>query len=162
MQVTSCAKHRSLPAVLSSGLNTNHFNLRVSGTRSLVVGNGLDKNSNQGPLINEKAVKKVERHLSESVKQGARVICGGNRLDSLGGTFFEPTVLADVTNEMPVSREETFGPVVPLLKYVIVICFYFNLYQSNYVIERFLFLDSKMKPKQLQWQMQRALAWQVA
>ena len=83
----------------------------------MVVGNGLDKNSSQGPLINDKAVAKVERHIKESVEQGARVVCGGNRLDGLGGTFFEPTVLAEVTNEMPVSQEETFGPVAPLLRY---------------------------------------------
>ena len=85
--------------------------------KELVVGNGLDTKSSQGPLINEKAVSKVERHIKDSVNQGARVICGGNRLEELGGTFFEPTVLTDVTNEMPVSREETFGPVAPLLRY---------------------------------------------
>ena len=87
------------------------------GAKALVVGNGLDEKSRQGPLINEKAVLKVERHVKESVKQGARVICGGNRLDEMGGTFFEPTVLMDVTNQMPVSCEETFGPVAPLLRY---------------------------------------------
>ena len=85
--------------------------------KELVVGNGLDTKSSQGPLINEKAVSKVERHIKDSVNQGARVICGGNRLGKLGGTFFEPTVLTDVTNEMPVCREETFGPVAPLLRY---------------------------------------------
>ena len=85
--------------------------------KDLVVGNGLDTKSSQGPLINEKAVSKVERHIKDCVNQGARVICGGNRLDELGGTFFEPTVLTGVTNEMPVSREETFGPVAPLLRY---------------------------------------------
>ncbi|CAB4005116.1 succinate-semialdehyde dehydrogenase (NADP(+)), partial [Paramuricea clavata] len=89
----------------------------VEGMKELVVGNGLDTKSSQGPLINEKAVLKVERHIKDSVNQGARVICGGNRLDELGGTFFEPTVLTDVTNEMPVSREETFGPVAPLLRF---------------------------------------------
>ncbi len=85
--------------------------------KRLIVGNGLDKKTSQGPLINEKAVLKVERHIKESVDQGARVICGGNRLNEMGGTFFEPTVLLDVTNEMPVSREETFGPIAPLLRY---------------------------------------------
>ena len=84
--------------------------------KALVVGSGLNKNTNQGPLINEKAVLKVERHVKKSVEQGAQVIFGGNRLPELGGTFFEPTILVDVTNDMPVSREETFGPVAPLLK----------------------------------------------
>ena len=91
--------------------------VRTIGIKALVVGNGLDKKTRQGPLINEKAVLKVERHVKESVEQGARVVCGGNRLDELGGTFFEPTVLMDVTNKMPVSCEETFGPVAPLLRY---------------------------------------------
>ena len=89
----------------------------VEGMKALVVGSGLNKNTNQGPLINEKAVLKVERHVEKSVEQGAQVIFGGNRIPELGGTFFEPTVLVDVTNDMPVSREETFGPVAPLLKF---------------------------------------------
>ena len=84
--------------------------------KALIVGSGLDKNTNQGPLINEKAVLKVEQHIEQSVEQGAQVIFGGNRLSELGGTFFEPTILVDVTNDMPVSQEETFGPVAPLLK----------------------------------------------
>ncbi|XP_028398102.1 succinate-semialdehyde dehydrogenase, mitochondrial-like [Dendronephthya gigantea] len=96
----------------------DHFSKRlVEEMKRLIVGDGLDKSSSQGPLINEKAVIKVERHIKESVEQGAKVICGGNRLNELGGTFFEPTILTDVTNEMPVSREETFGPIAPLLKF---------------------------------------------
>jgi succinate-semialdehyde dehydrogenase/glutarate-semialdehyde dehydrogenase len=85
--------------------------------KALTVGSGLDKNTNQGPLINEKAVLKVEQYIEKSVEQGAQVIFGGNRLAELGGTFFAPTVLVDVTNAMPVSQEETFGPVAPLLRY---------------------------------------------
>ena len=57
----------------------------------------------------------IERHIRESVEQGAKVVHGGKR-HKLGGNYFEPTVLTDVTSEMPVSQEETFGPVAPLLK----------------------------------------------
>lgn len=84
--------------------------------KTLVVGDGLNKNSTQGPLINEKAVLKVETHIQQSVKQGAKVALGGSRMTDLGETFFQPTVLTDVTNDMVVSVEENFGPVVPLLR----------------------------------------------
>ncbi len=84
--------------------------------RKLKVGDGFEEGSNQGPLINEAAVCKVERHIQDAVDKGARIVCGGKRHER-GGTFFEPTVLADVTPEMQVTREETFGPVAPLYRF---------------------------------------------
>ncbi len=84
--------------------------------RKLKVGDGFEEGSNQGPLINEAAVCKVERHIQDAVDKGARIVCGGKR-HQRGGTFFEPTVLADVTPEMQVTREETFGPVAPLYRF---------------------------------------------
>jgi len=70
----------------------------------------------QGPLITEKAVKKVEQHVADAVSHGARVVTGGKR-HALGGTFFEPTVLADVPVEALVTREETFGPLAPVYRF---------------------------------------------
>src|SRR5690606_565337 len=70
----------------------------------------------QGPLINAKAVEKVEEHIQDAVSKGAKILQGGKR-HALGGTFFEPTVLANVTTEMMVAREETFGPVAPLFRF---------------------------------------------
>lgn len=84
--------------------------------KSFVVGNGFDTGVNQGPLINEAAVLKVEGQIADALAKGARVLSGGKR-HALGGTFFEPTVLADVTQEMKIASEETFGPVAPLFRF---------------------------------------------
>lgn len=82
----------------------------------LKVGNGLEGEVQQGPLINRAAVDKVEAHIADAKSKGARVVCGG-RPHELGGTFFQPTILADVTSEMQVASEETFGPVAPLFRF---------------------------------------------
>jgi succinate-semialdehyde dehydrogenase/glutarate-semialdehyde dehydrogenase len=82
----------------------------------LQVGDGLRTGTQQGPLIDEAAVRKVEEHIADAVGKGARVVIGGRR-HARGGTFFEPTVIADVTPEMKVSREETFGPVAPIYRF---------------------------------------------
>src|SRR6185312_10569355 len=78
--------------------------------------NGVDEGTVIGPLIDEKAVKKVEEHVEDAMQKGARVIVGGHR-HSLGRSFFEPTVLTDVTPAMKVAREETFGPLAPLFRF---------------------------------------------
>ncbi len=82
----------------------------------LKVANGLEAGATQGPLIDMKAVAKVEEHIADAVAKGARVALGGHR-HALGGSFFEPTILADVTPAMLVAREETFGPVAPLFRF---------------------------------------------
>jgi succinate-semialdehyde dehydrogenase/glutarate-semialdehyde dehydrogenase len=82
----------------------------------LKVGNGMEPGVNQGPLIEEKAVEKVEHHIADALGKGARLLLGGKR-HPLGRTFFEPTVLADVTPRMLISDEETFGPVAPLFRF---------------------------------------------
>ncbi|MEI2780190.1 MAG: NADP-dependent succinate-semialdehyde dehydrogenase [Candidatus Competibacter sp.] len=82
----------------------------------LKVGNGLESGVMQGPLIDAAALAKVERHVADALAQGARVLTGGRR-HALGGTFYEPTVLADVAPGMLVAREETFGPVAPLFRF---------------------------------------------
>jgi len=80
------------------------------------VGDGLKGETQQGPLIDMAAVEKVEEHINDAVGKGARVVTGGRR-HHLGGSFFEPTVLADVSPGMLVAREETFGPVAPLFRF---------------------------------------------
>ncbi len=80
------------------------------------VGNGLEAGVTHGPLINEAAVQKVERHIEDAVAKGARVLAGGKRI-SAGKTFFEPTLLADVNDSMLICEEETFGPVAPLFRF---------------------------------------------
>ena len=82
----------------------------------LRVGDGLKGATDQGPLIDAKAVAKVEEHVADALAKGAKVASGGKR-HALGGTFFEPTILTGVTPEMLVAREETFGPVAPLFKF---------------------------------------------
>jgi succinate-semialdehyde dehydrogenase/glutarate-semialdehyde dehydrogenase len=88
----------------------------AAAVAKLKVGDGLKGETQQGPLIDDKAVAKVEEHIADAVKKGARIIAGGKR-HSLGGTFFEPTILADVTPKMLVAKEETFGPVAPLFRF---------------------------------------------
>ena len=82
----------------------------------LKVGSGLEEGVMQGPLINAAAVEKVESHIVDALEKGGRLVCGG-KAHTLGGTFFEPTVIADVTDEMRVAREETFGPLAPVFRF---------------------------------------------
>jgi len=83
---------------------------------ALKVGNGFDADTAIGPLINQAAVDKVERHIADALAKGAQLVLGGHR-HPLGGTFFQPTVLTGVTSSMIVAREETFGPVAPLFRF---------------------------------------------
>ncbi|MCC4243842.1 NAD-dependent succinate-semialdehyde dehydrogenase [Stappia indica] len=84
--------------------------------RGMKIGNGFEEGVTVGPLISEAALKKVEEHVSDALAKGARVLEGGKRAEQ-GGTFYRPTVLADVTTDMKVAREETFGPVAPLFRF---------------------------------------------
>jgi succinate-semialdehyde dehydrogenase/glutarate-semialdehyde dehydrogenase len=88
----------------------------VAAVQKLRVGDGLAGETEQGPLIDAAALKKVEEHIADATAKGARVAFGGRR-HALGGTFFEPTVLTGVTPAMTVAREETFGPVAPLFSF---------------------------------------------
>jgi len=88
----------------------------VTAVSALRVGAGLSGSTDQGPLIDERALAKVEAHVADAVAQGARIASGGRR-HALGGNFYEPTVLLDVTPGMRVAREETFGPVAPLIRF---------------------------------------------
>jgi succinate-semialdehyde dehydrogenase/glutarate-semialdehyde dehydrogenase len=88
----------------------------AAAVKGLKVGNGLEEGVTQGPLIDERAVTKVEAHLSDALAKGAKVLTGGKR-HALGGTFFEPTVVAGATAAMTVAREETFGPLAPVFRF---------------------------------------------
>jgi succinate-semialdehyde dehydrogenase/glutarate-semialdehyde dehydrogenase len=84
--------------------------------KSFKVGRGMDSGVQIGPLIDAQGLAKVEEHVADAVKKGAKVVLGGKR-HSLGGYFFEPTLLTEVTTDMKVSNEETFGPVAPLYRF---------------------------------------------
>ena len=84
--------------------------------QQLKVGNGLEPDVQQGPLINEAALKKVQSHVDEAVANGATILCGG-KPHALGGLFFEPTVITDANTSMRLAKEETFGPVAPLFRF---------------------------------------------
>ncbi len=88
----------------------------VAAAQKLRVGDGLAGETEQGPLIDAAALKKVEEHIADATSKGAKIALGGRR-HALGGTFFEPTVLTGVTPAMMVAREETFGPVAPLFRF---------------------------------------------
>ena len=82
------------------------------------VGNGFEDGVNQGPLIEEAALTKVQRHVDDAVAKGGRVVVGGKRLSGMGsGQFFEPTVVADASADMLCAKEETFGPFAPIFKF---------------------------------------------
>ncbi|PRX37192.1 succinate-semialdehyde dehydrogenase / glutarate-semialdehyde dehydrogenase [Meinhardsimonia xiamenensis] len=84
--------------------------------RQMPVGDGLEPGTVLGPLINADAVAKVQEHIEDAVSKGAKIVTGG-KPHALGGTFFEPTILTGVTQEMKVAREETFGPLAPLFRF---------------------------------------------
>ena len=88
----------------------------AAAVMTLKPAHGLTAGATQGPLIDDVAVEKVERHMRDAQSRGAKILVGGHR-HALGGRFFEPTVLVDVTPQMAVAREETFGPVAPLFRF---------------------------------------------
>jgi len=99
-----------------SGIYEEFVQALGDAVSKLRVGNGADDGIDQGPLIDESAVRKTEEHLQDALGHGARVVVGGSRHD-LGGSFFEPTVIADATHGMKVAREETFGPLAPVFRF---------------------------------------------
>ncbi|PKF32425.1 NAD-dependent succinate-semialdehyde dehydrogenase [Acinetobacter proteolyticus] len=90
--------------------------LKIAVEQQLRVGDGRDEGVTQGPLIDQDAVEKVQSHIADAVSQGASIVVGGQP-HALGKTFFEPTILRDVTQQMKVAKEETFGPLAPLFRF---------------------------------------------
>jgi succinate-semialdehyde dehydrogenase / glutarate-semialdehyde dehydrogenase len=102
--------------LVQDGIHDAFVERFADAVRALRVGNGFDDGVEQGPLIDDAAVAKVEEHIEDARAKGATVVAGGSR-HALGGTFFEPTVLAGVTPAMRAAREETFGPVAPVFRF---------------------------------------------
>jgi acyl-CoA reductase-like NAD-dependent aldehyde dehydrogenase len=109
LSVERCYVHRSLYDAFLDAC--------VRKTKQLRVGNGIDPQTEIGPLIYERQLRNVESHVEDARARGARVLTGGSRLLQLGPHFYAPTVLADVTHEMHIMREETFGPVLPVMPF---------------------------------------------
>ena len=107
LSVERCYVHRSLYESFAEACAVK--------TKQLRVGNGMDADVDVGPMIRESQVRIVEAHVEEAKARGARVLAGGRRLPELGANFYAPTVLADVTHDMRIMREETFGPVLPIM-----------------------------------------------
>lgn len=102
--------------IVQEGIYDKFASALSNAVENLKVGDGFSEGVVQGPLINEAAVQKVESLLQDATSKGAKVLLGGKR-HSLGMTFYEPTVIGDVKNEMRISREEVFGPIAPLLRF---------------------------------------------
>jgi acyl-CoA reductase-like NAD-dependent aldehyde dehydrogenase len=109
LSVERCYVHRSLYEQFTSACARKAKQLRV--------GNGMDPSTDVGPMIHERQLQTVEAHVDDAKFQGARILAGGSRLPDLGPNFYAPTVLADVTHEMRIMREETFGPVLPVMPF---------------------------------------------
>lgn len=93
------------------------FNAKLAeAVKKIKVADGMEDGAQIGPLIDMKAVEKVEEHIQDAVAKGGRLVAGGSRHD-LGGTFFQPTVVTDVTTDMKVMKEETFGPLAPVFRF---------------------------------------------
>ncbi|MDO9568314.1 MAG: NAD-dependent succinate-semialdehyde dehydrogenase [Hydrogenophaga sp.] len=99
---------------VQSGVYDEFVTKFAAKVKTAKVGNGFEDGVNQGPLIEEAALEKVQRHVDDAVAKGARVVAGGKRL---AGQFFEPTVVADATADMLCAKEETFGPFAPIFKF---------------------------------------------
>ncbi len=109
LSVERCYVHRSL--------YEKFLRACAEKAKKLRVGNGLDPETDVGPMIHQRQLQIVEEHVQDAVARGARVLAGGSRLPELGANFYQPTVLADVTREMRIMREETFGPVLPVMAF---------------------------------------------
>jgi len=109
LSVERCYVHRSLHEAF--------LKVCTEKTKKLRVGHGLDRETDVGPMIHERQLQIVESHVADAAARGARVLAGGSRFPELGPNFYRPTVLADVTHEMRIMREETFGPVLPVMPF---------------------------------------------
>jgi len=107
LSVERCYVHRSLYEAFAKAC--------ADKTKKLRIGNGMDAHTDVGPMIQERQVRIVESHVEDAKACGARVLAGGRRMPELGANFYAPTVLADVAQDMRIMREETFGPVLPVM-----------------------------------------------
>ena len=101
---------------VQNGIYPRFCDLLQQKMQMLRVGNGLEKGVNQGPLINQAAVEKVKEHIADALQKGAKLLSGG-KAHSLGGTYFEPTLICGVRSDMLVAKEETFAPLAPIFRF---------------------------------------------
>jgi succinate-semialdehyde dehydrogenase/glutarate-semialdehyde dehydrogenase len=109
LSVERCYVHRSLYDAFLKAC--------VEKTKTLRIGNGLDPQTDVGPMIHQRQLQIVEAHVEDAVARGAMILAGGSRAPELGKNFYKPTVLAGLTHEMRIMREETFGPVLPVMAF---------------------------------------------
>jgi len=109
LSVERCYAHRSI--------YQDFVKACVEKTKQLRVGDGMQPETDLGPLIHERQIRVVERHVEDAVSRGAHILTGGRRLTDLGPNFYAPTVLAGVNHDMTIMREETFGPVLPVMAF---------------------------------------------
>src|SRR5579862_7856748 len=109
LSVERCYVHRSLCSAFVDAC--------AEKTNKLRIGNGADPQTDVGPMISERQLRIVESHVQDARERGARIVAGGRRLTELGPNFYAPTVLSDVTHDMRIMREETFGPVLPIMAF---------------------------------------------
>jgi acyl-CoA reductase-like NAD-dependent aldehyde dehydrogenase len=109
LSVERCYVHRSLYESFIAAC--------VRKASQLRVGNGMDPGSDVGPMIHERQLRAVEEQIKDAIAQGARILTGGTRLPEVGPNFYAPTVIADVTHDMRIMREETFSPVLPIMTF---------------------------------------------
>jgi len=102
---------------VQSGIYDKFADAFAAKVKDFKVGGGYEEGVTHGPLIHDRAVSKVERHVKDAVKQGGKVLIGGQRMPDLGDNFFQPTVIRDMTPDMELHNEETFGPVAGLFKF---------------------------------------------
>ena len=107
LSVERCYVHRKVYATFVEAC--------LQKTKRLRVGNGLDETTDVGPMINERQLKLVEAHVQDARARGARVLAGGSRMPELGPNFYQPTLIADVRHDLRLMREETFGPILPIM-----------------------------------------------
>lgn len=100
--------------LVQSGVYDEFTEKLKQAVQALKVGNGINPTTDIGPLIEESALKKVDEHIADAVEKGGKLVLGGKRL---GGLFYEPTIMTNITSDMRFAREETFGPVAPLFKF---------------------------------------------
>jgi len=102
---------------VQSGIYDKFADAFAAKVKDFKVGSGYEEGVTHGPLIHDRAVSKVERHVQDAVKQGGKVLVGGQKMPELGDNFFQPTVIRDMTPKMELHNEETFGPVAGLFKF---------------------------------------------
>lgn len=102
---------------VQSGIYDKFADAFAAKVKEFKVGYGYDEGTTHGPLIHDRAISKVEEHVSDAVKHGGKVLVGGQKIPELGENFFQPTVIRDMTNDMKLASEETFGPVAGLFSF---------------------------------------------